>query len=94
MPANAPWAVSAASAITPAPAPWPSAAAAHAHLRRAMARMRAAVNSCGNSAPASRIGTRKPIIAAGAPRCVISHDSTSLGSTNPSADLFSPKASA
>ena len=44
---------------------------------------------CGNSTPASRIGTRKPVNTVGAPSAPSIHGSTSLALLSSSATLFS-----
>jgi len=57
-------------------------------LRWGRRRSAAAVNNCGNSAPASRMGTSRPIIQPGAPSVVINQLNTSLGSISPSEILL------
>ena len=59
-PAADPSNVSAASTISAAKMPCPADPATHAHLRRAIACTQPAITICGNSAPASRIGTSAP----------------------------------
>ena len=65
--------------------------AAQTHLRCGSARTEAAMKSCGSRAPASRSGTSRPTIQAGAPSAPKSQDRTSLGSTRPSPVLVAAR---
>ena len=87
IPACSPVRSTADPAIANAASPWTNAPAAQAHLRCGKRRNRSEMNIWGNKAPASRIGTKRPTSAAGAPRAVINQLRTSLGSTRASALL-------
>ena len=78
-PAIAPSRVTATMPIAATARPCSTQPITKVHLRIGCCRTQAAISSCGNKEPDSRIGTRKAISAVGAASADISHASTVFG---------------